>query len=50
MDQRAAAAGHEAADEGMDLGLGRDIDALRGLVEQKHGDRRASHLARITFC
>ena len=38
MDQRAAAAGHEVADEGMDLGLGRDVDALRGLVEQKHGD------------
>ena len=50
MDQCAAAARHEVADEPMDLRLGRDVDALGRLIEQQHGDPRASHFARMTFC
>src|SRR5262245_42357051 len=38
MDQRAAAARDDIADERVDLQLGRDIDALGGLIEQEHGN------------
>src|SRR5262249_36159160 len=38
MDQRAAAARDDIADERVDLRLGRDIDALGWLIEQEHGD------------
>src|SRR5262249_38119997 len=38
MDQRAAAARDDIADERVDLHLGRDIDALGGLIEQEQGD------------
>src|SRR5262245_1070341 len=37
-DQRATAAGDDIADERMDLRLGRDIDALGRVIEEKHGD------------
>src|SRR5262245_60874343 len=38
MDQRAAAARDEISDQRMDLRLGGDVDALRGLVEEEHRD------------
>ena len=50
MNQRSATTGYEVADESMDLGLGRDVDALRGSSSSSTAIRRASHFARITFC
>src|SRR5262249_34754620 len=38
MNQRAAAAHDDIADERVDLHLGRDIDALGGLIEKDHAD------------
>ena len=38
IDQHAAAARGEVADQRMDLRLGGDVDALRRLVEQQHAD------------
>jgi hypothetical protein len=53
IDQRAAAAGDEIADQGVDLRLGGNVDALRRLLEQQHADPacepfRQDHLLLIT--
>ena len=38
-------------DELVEVALGTDVDAGRGLVDDEHVElRAASHLARLTFC
>ena len=51
VDQHAAAAGDEIADQRVDLRLGGDVDALASARRAAARRRaRASHFARITFC